>query len=314
MLTITEDDAHNCLVLEPSGPLTRRDLDALTERFDARVNATDRVPEPGDPRRELSGLGGLRGAPKAPALHPGAPPAGRAGRRRFGFPRARPGAARLARHFVSAEVRHFAAADFQAALAWVGEDPPDRSHVTLIEGLPDDVLGISVAGIVTARDYAETIVPAIEARLAAHPKLRLLYRIGPDFEAFTPGAVWSDALIGVKHLTDFSRVAVVSDIGWIRHAARAFAPMIPAEVHVFADDALAEAKAWLAASVRLAGGDQVLDVAVAAGDRALGLADHRPAGAFEEGADGRARPRDRRRVADDAALADRRRARPRTAA
>ena len=51
----------------------------------------------------------------------------------------------------------------------------------------------------------------------------------------------------MKHLTAFSRVAVVSDIGWIRHAVRAFAPLIPAEVHVFGDDELAEAKAWVSA-------------------------------------------------------------------
>ena len=51
----------------------------------------------------------------------------------------------------------------------------------------------------------------------------------------------------MKHLTGFGRVAVVSDVGWIRHAVRAFAPLMPAEVHVFGDDALAEAKAWVAA-------------------------------------------------------------------
>ena len=116
-----------------------------------------------------------------------------------------------------------------------------------MDDLPDDVLGLSVAGVVTARDYAETIVPLIEAKLARHEKIRLLYRIGPEFEAYTPGAVWSDAMVGVKHLTGFSRVAVVSDIGWIRHAVRAFAPLMPAEVQVFGDDALAEARAWVSA-------------------------------------------------------------------
>ncbi len=246
MLTITEDDLHDCLVLEPSGPLTRRDLDALTERFDARVNATDRVPnlviragsfpawaDFAALLRHLRFIREHHRLVERVAIVSDA--------------RALDLAPRLARHFVSAEVRHFAAADLEAALAWVGERPADRSHVTLIEGLPDDVLGISVAGVISARDYAETIVPAIEAKLATYPKLRLLYRIGPEFEAFTPGAVWSDALIGVKHLTGFSRVAVVSDVGWIRHAVRAFAPLMPAEVHVFGDDALTEAKAWVAA-------------------------------------------------------------------
>ena len=44
MLKITEDALHGCFLLEPSGALSRRDLDALSERFDATVGATDRVP------------------------------------------------------------------------------------------------------------------------------------------------------------------------------------------------------------------------------------------------------------------------------
>jgi len=89
-------------------------------------------------------------------------------------------------------------------------------------------------------------VPLIEERLRRHGRIKLLYRIGPEFESFTAGAVWNDALVGLRHMTDFSRVAVVSDIGWIRHALRAFAPLIPAEIHVFADKELEAAKAWIA--------------------------------------------------------------------
>ena len=59
--------------------------------------------------------------------------------------------------------------------------------------------------------------------------------------------MWSDARIGIKHLTRFSRVAVVSDVPWIRHAVRLFAPMMPAEVDVFADGELEAAKAWISA-------------------------------------------------------------------
>ena len=44
MLRITADADHGCLVLEPTGPLSRRDLEALTERFDAWVAAHEGVP------------------------------------------------------------------------------------------------------------------------------------------------------------------------------------------------------------------------------------------------------------------------------
>ena len=49
--------------------------------------------EPGDPCRRLPGVGGLRRPPEAPAIHPRAPPAGRAGGDRVRRPRPRPGPA-----------------------------------------------------------------------------------------------------------------------------------------------------------------------------------------------------------------------------
>jgi SpoIIAA-like len=116
-----------------------------------------------------------------------------------------------------------------------------------MQDLPDDVIGISVFGVITARDYTDVIVPLVQQKLKAHGTIKLLYRIGPEFEAFTAGAVWSDARVGIMHLTDFSKIAVVSDLGWIRHAVRAFAPLIPGHVHVFADRELDEAKAWVTA-------------------------------------------------------------------
>jgi hypothetical protein len=49
------------------------------------------------------------------------------------------------------------------------------------------------------------------------------------------------------HLTQFSKIAVVSDLEWIRHGTRVFAPLIPGDVHVFGERELAEAKMWITA-------------------------------------------------------------------
>jgi SpoIIAA-like len=244
MLRITEDEAHGCFVLEPSGALSRRDLDALTERFDAYVNARDRIPNlvvraVSFPTwtdfaalvKHLRFIREHHRLVRKVALVSDA--------------RALDLAPKIAGHFVSADIRHFPAAGLDAALAWVAE--AERPKVTVIDGLPDDTIGISVEGAIEARDYDTTIGPLIEAKLRDYAHIKLLYQLGPGFASVTPGAVWSDARIGLKHLTGFSRVAVVSDIEWIRHAVRLFAPMIPAEVHVFPDAELPAAKAWLAA-------------------------------------------------------------------
>jgi hypothetical protein len=44
VLTITEDEAHDCFLLEPAGALSRRDLEELATRFEARATATGRAP------------------------------------------------------------------------------------------------------------------------------------------------------------------------------------------------------------------------------------------------------------------------------
>jgi hypothetical protein len=246
MLQITEDDAHNCFVLEPSGKLRSEDFDALTARFNARVGATDRVPNIVIHAPDFPGwadFGALVDHIRFVREH-----------HRMIEKVALVSDARfldiaptIARHFVRAEIRHFPADSLEAALSWVGEPARHTSHVTVMQDLPPDTVGISVRGVVTASDYDETIVPLIEAKLKDHPKLKLIYRIGPEFEAFTAGAVWSDTRVGMMHLTDFAKIAVVSDVNWIRHAVRAFAPLIPGQVHVFAERQLSEAKAWIAA-------------------------------------------------------------------
>lgn len=251
MLRITDDRAHRCLILEPTGSLSRGDLDRLSARFDAVVAATDRAPNlvihaAGFP--SWSDLGALARHLRFIRQHHRMVS-------RVAFvsnARAFDVAPALARRLISAELRHFPESGansgpdsgLDAALDWVAEDA-GTSHVTVIEGLPDDVVGISVAGVISAEDYARTIVPRIEATLRRHGRAKLLYRIGPEFERFTAGAVWNDALVGLNHMTDFTRVAIVSDIGWIRHAVRAFAPLIPAEIHVFTDKELEAAKAWI---------------------------------------------------------------------
>jgi hypothetical protein len=166
MLKITEDAAHGCLILEPAGPISRRDLDRLSEHFDAWVNARDTTPNlviraASFPTwTDLAAL--LRHLRFIRQHHRLV--------RKVAFvsdARALDVGPRIARHIVSAEIRHFPSGNLEAALGWVGEGEAEGSHVTVIDGLPDDVLGIAVHGVISARDYAETIVPLIEAKLKA---------------------------------------------------------------------------------------------------------------------------------------------------
>jgi len=117
--------------------------------------------------------------------------------------------------------------------------------IEIINDLPERVLGLKASGEVTAEDYRTVLVPAIEAQLTRHKKVRLLYVFGDEFQGYTGGAAWEDTKVGMKHLTSFERVAVVTDVDWIENTIKAFGFALPGEVRVFDDDDLDEARRWV---------------------------------------------------------------------
>ncbi|HYS44970.1 MAG TPA: STAS/SEC14 domain-containing protein [Rhizomicrobium sp.] len=45
----------------------------------------------------------------------------------------------------------------------------------ILSGFPDDVLAVSATGKVTAEDYDQVLVPAVEARMGQHRPLKLFF-------------------------------------------------------------------------------------------------------------------------------------------
>jgi hypothetical protein len=111
--------------------------------------------------------------------------------------------------------------------------------------LPDNVLGIEASGKVTAEDYQTVLVPALEAKLRKIKKVRLLYVAGDTFEGYTGEAAWQDAKVDLMHWTQFDRIAVVTDVDWIRNSTMFFGFSMPSEVHTFAFDDLHKALEWV---------------------------------------------------------------------
>jgi hypothetical protein len=117
--------------------------------------------------------------------------------------------------------------------------------VEQIPDLPDNVVGFRAKGRVTADDYESVIIPAVEALFARQSKVRFLYHLGEDFSGFEAAAAWDDTKLGLKHLGGWERMALVSDVEWIRAAVRVFGLAIPGQVRVFHNRDLAEATRWI---------------------------------------------------------------------
>ncbi len=117
--------------------------------------------------------------------------------------------------------------------------------IEIIQGMPENIVAVSASGKVTGKDYDNVLIPAIEDKLKKHGKIRVLYMLGPDFTGFTAEAMWDDAKIGIKHLTAYEKVAVVSDVVWVVNAMKFFSFIMPCPVKTFGNDRLPEARNWI---------------------------------------------------------------------
>jgi hypothetical protein len=116
-----------------------------------------------------------------------------------------------------------------------------------LTGFPENVLAFACRGHVTAQDYADVLIPAVERALQEHEKIRLYYEIGPDFEGIDPSAVWADARVGMGHLGRWERIAVVTDVAWIENTMKVFSFMLPGDMRLFPVSAAAGARDWIVA-------------------------------------------------------------------
>ena len=116
-----------------------------------------------------------------------------------------------------------------------------------IADLPGNVVGFRASGRVTEGDYESVVLPAVDRAAGARVEIRLLYQLAPDFEGFDPHASWNEPRIGSTRRTTWGRVALVTDLAWLRRATRALGFAMPGELRVFENRALDEARAWISA-------------------------------------------------------------------
>ena len=63
------------------------------------------------------------------------------------------------------------------------------------------VLGLEAIDDVEQEDYQDVVVPAINAAIAEHGKVRLVYLLGPQFDEYEGAS--------------FERIAIVTDARWV---------------------------------------------------------------------------------------------------
>ena len=122
--------------------------------------------------------------------------------------------------------------------------------IEAIADMPKGTIGLRVWGSVTRDDYVDVLMPALNKSAEDTGEIRLVFQVGPDFQHFTPGMMGADVTaglnFGVKHWSAWRRMAVVTDVDWLRHSMQMFGWMTPGEARLFTLDELDKAKEWVA--------------------------------------------------------------------
>ncbi len=113
---------------------------------------------------------------------------------------------------------------------------------------PDNVLAFVCHGRVTKGDYDAVLVPAVMNVLKKQDKVRLYYETAADFAGIDPGAIWEDFKVGIEHITRWERVALVTDVEWIKQTMRFFSFLMPGAMKSFPMAEAAQAREWIIAA------------------------------------------------------------------
>lgn len=105
------------------------------------------------------------------------------------------------------------------------------------------IVEIRVIGRVTDHDMEE-ILPKLEKFIDRHGTIRVLEVI-ERFDGFDPTTVLDGMKFDLKHISDVTHVAVVSDVPWISFITQAAAMVMPITVRAFDLDRIDEARSWL---------------------------------------------------------------------
>jgi hypothetical protein len=113
---------------------------------------------------------------------------------------------------------------------------------------PSNVAAFEATGEVTKDDFTNIVFPAVEKAVKKHDELNYLLLLNTELKNFTLSAWMQDALLGLKNIAKWRRVAIVTNSANIRQFTNVFSVLIPGEFRGFPKDNLQSAIEWVAAN------------------------------------------------------------------
>ena len=118
--------------------------------------------------------------------------------------------------------------------------------IEIMNDVPPHVVGFRATGKVTREDYEKIVMPAVENQAKTFNKINFILWLDTDVSNYTFGAWVDDALVGLKHLTHWHKVAIVSHSNAVKKITDIFGHLVPGTYKGFRTSELETAKTWVA--------------------------------------------------------------------
>ena len=116
--------------------------------------------------------------------------------------------------------------------------------IEYLENLPKNMVGFKATGEVTDGDFKTILMPCVKDLVDKTDQLNYLLVLDTSIKNFTIGAWLQDLILGIKYLTKWHRIAIVTDVQGIRTFTKYHSYFMPGEYKGYKHDELKEAIDW----------------------------------------------------------------------
>ena len=106
-------------------------------------------------------------------------------------------------------------------------------------------LAVRAGDLLTDEDYEKAFIPAMEKLIEEHGKIRVAIDFDETFRGWEPAALWDDAKFGVRHASDFEKVALVGATLLVEWAAKIGDRFTDSVIETFETGEFEKAWHWL---------------------------------------------------------------------
>ena len=117
--------------------------------------------------------------------------------------------------------------------------------IQILNEVSPNAVGFVAKDNVTKADYETVVLPAVNEQVERTGKLNFLLELQTPISHFTFGAWMQDALLGLKQITKWNRVAIITDSATINKFTDTFGVFVPGTFKGFTPEEKSVAIAWV---------------------------------------------------------------------